>query len=1032
LSEAPQIIKDLVEQYDRVVVGNRKNAYNEEQLKQEFLNPFFKALGWDVENEKRAAPQYRDVIFEDSIKVGGGTKAPDYCFTLSGRRKFFVEAKKPSVNIKNNKKAAFQLRRYLFSAKLGLSILTDFEELAVYGSKLKPKETDSAGKGREKYYTYNEYVEKWDEIYNIFSYESVLTGEFDNYSKKLKGKRGTQEVDDVFLTELENWRLLFARNIALRNENLSITELNFAVQQIIDRIIFLRMCEDRGIEKQGQLQDLLENSNIYDNFCKICKKADEKYNSGLFHFKEERKRNSPPDRLTLSLKIDDGVWKQIIKSLYYPLSPYEFSVMPPEILGNAYEQFLGKIIRLTENHRAKVEEKPEVRKSGGVYYTPKFIVDYIVKNTLGKACKGKTPSKISKLRIIDPACGSGSFLLGAYSYLLDWHLRYYTEKRDLSTVKDNKICKGKDGEWVLTIQEKKEILRNNIYGVDIDHQAVEVTKLSLLLKVLEGESSDVIEAQQKFVQERALPNLDNNIKCGNSLIGPEFYDMNEIDLTDEEEIRINLFDWNKEFFDVFDDDRFDVLIGNPPYISIQKLRSFYPLEVDFYQKTYETASERNVDIYIPFIQQSLSLIKDGGFLGFICPNRFFNSDYGVKIREYIENYNLYHLVNFRHYLVFKKAGIYTNLLFLQKKSQDRSLRYKEFRGLYKNEDDVINHFLTQKDKSEEFFINERIKPHFISEDEWYFMTEDEYKVFKKITKNPRFNSCYKEFFVGIQTSADPVYILDYVGETEQEYKLFSKELQKEFYFEKEIIKPIIDNNNISSYFVEPASEYVIFPYKIEDGEPELYSKKELSSIFPKTYDYLLKNKERLANREQGRMRGPKWYAYIYPKNLAKQDLKKILIPHVVKETVAAIDEKGEYCLDNVGANGIILKDDVREHPYYFLALLNNPVASFFISKTSIFLSGGYYATNKQFAGEIPVARIDFENDDEVKIHSRIVASVKKMLGFKRSISNLSIPNDINRVQRQIDIINKKIREDIYSLYKLRKKDIKIIEESLKF
>ena len=300
------------------------------------------------------------------------------------------------------------------------------------------------------------------------------------------------------------------------------------------------MCEDRGIEKYEQLRSIGEKDNIYGNLCSIFKKADEKYNSGLFHFKKERNRVTLPDEITLDLVISDKVLKNIFRHLYYPNSPYEFSVIRPEVLGNVYEQFLGKIIRLTESHRAKIEEKPEVKKAGGVYYTPQYIVEYIVINTVGKLCKGKTIKQISKLRIIDPACGSGSFLLGAYSYLLQHHLDYYTSKTNSKRYKEQ-IYHGKNGEWNLTIKEKKRILLNNIFGIDIDRQAVEVTKLSLLLKVLEGESRDVFEKQQKLWRERALPDLGNNIKCGNSLISSDFYNGGiQITLSGEEEIyRIN-------------------------------------------------------------------------------------------------------------------------------------------------------------------------------------------------------------------------------------------------------------------------------------------------------------------------------------------------------------------------------------------------------------------------------------------------------------------------------------------------------------
>ena len=233
-------------------------------------------------------------------------------------------------------------------------------------------------------------------------------------------------------------------------------------------------------------------------------------------------------------RSSNPVLKDIFKDLYYPDSPYEFSVLPADILGHIYEQFLGKVIRLTPAHRAVVEEKPEVRKAGGVYYTPTYIVDYIVKHTVGKLIEGKTPNQVSKLRVLDPACGSGSFLLGAYQRLLDWHLAWYSENEPEKHRKGRKtkIFQGPGGDWRLTTAEKKRILLNNIYGVDIDLQAVEVTKLSLLLKVLEGENEETLGKNLRLFHERALPDLGQNIKCGNSLIGPNFYENRQLSLID--------------------------------------------------------------------------------------------------------------------------------------------------------------------------------------------------------------------------------------------------------------------------------------------------------------------------------------------------------------------------------------------------------------------------------------------------------------------------------------------------------------------
>jgi len=631
MSIVPEEIKRLVELFERNSEAYRNQAYNETQLRREFIDPFFEALGWDISNKAGYAEAYKDVIHEDAIKIGSATKAPDYCFRIGGARKFFLEAKKPSVSIKDDISPAYQLRRYAWSAKLPLSILTDFEEFAIYDCCIRPQPTDKTGTGRILYLTYKEYTTRWDEIASIFSKEAIMRGSFDKFAVSGKRKRGTSEVDAEFLTEIEAWRNTLARNIALRNADLSVRELNFAVQRTIDRIIFLRMCEDRGIEQYGQLQALLNGENTYGRLRHIYGLADDRYNSGLFHFKPEKERAEAPDELTPTIIIDDKVLKDIIRRLYYPESPYEFSVLSTDILGNVYEQFLGKVIRLTAGHRAVIEEKPEVKKAGGVYYTPVYIVDYIVKNTVGNLCEGKTPKQIAKFRILDPACGSGSFLMGAYSYLLNYHRDWYLENGPQKHTKA--IYQGAGSQWFLTTQEKKRILLNNIYGVDIDSQAVEVTKLSLLLKVLEGENQDSLNRQLKMFRERALPDLGSNIKCGNSLIGPDYYEGRQATMFDDEETRrVNAFDWNAEFPQIMKVGGFDAMIGNPPYLFITEQEESAK---QYFGQRYITYSYR-YDVYGLFIEQAFNrLLGNDGCFGFIIPHTILNNDSFEGLRRFL-------------------------------------------------------------------------------------------------------------------------------------------------------------------------------------------------------------------------------------------------------------------------------------------------------------------------------------------------------------------------------------------------------------
>jgi type I restriction-modification system DNA methylase subunit len=390
------------------------------------------------------------------------------------------------------------------------------------------------------------------------------------------------------------------------------------------------------------LRTLLKGTNVYSRLCNLFLQADERYNSGLFHFQKEKDVPEPPDTLTPNLVLDDKPLKEIITRLYYPESPYEFSALPADVLGQVYEQFLGKVIRLTSTHHVMVEEKPEVRKAGGVYYTPTFVVDYIVKHTIGKLLEGKKPGPrggASKIKIVDPACGSGSFLIGAYQYLLDWHRDRYVE--DGPEKHRRELYQGPGGLWFLTTQEKRRILLNSIYGVDIDSQAVEVTKLSLLLKVLEGESNQSLTSQLRLFHERALPDLDRNIKCGNSLIDSSFYDVYQPSLFDEEErYRINAFDWKDEFPEIMKLGGFDAVLGNPPWGA-----SFTEPELAYLRENYRRVINRMIDSYIYFIDRALQMVDTNGMIGFIIPSTLLNQVDAMAVRRLLMEHGLYALIN---------------------------------------------------------------------------------------------------------------------------------------------------------------------------------------------------------------------------------------------------------------------------------------------------------------------------------------------------------------------------------------------------
>ena len=658
--EARERVAELVERYRCNENYYQSPAYKEAQARVDFIDPFFEALGWDMANRAGYAAPYRDVVREDALRVPGAVKAPDYCFRIGGQPKFYVEAKKPSVSVKGDPAPAFQLRRYAWSAGLPLSILTDFQEFAVYDCRAKPKKEDAASVGRIEFVTYDRYIDRLDDLYSLFSKEAILRGAFDRYAADTARKRGTAEVDDEFLKEIEAWRDSLARDIARHNPDLSVDDLNFAVQATIDRILFLRIAEDRGVEAYGRLAQIARKSGIYPALIALYLDAEQRYDSGLFDF------GRTGDTLTTGLHVSDRVLKPILRGLYYPDCPYQFSVISADILGAVYERFLGKVIRLTPAHHAKVEEKPEVRKAGGVYYTPKYIVDYIVEHTVGEAVKeAGTPKAVSKLRILDPACGSGSFLLGAYQYLLDWHLKWYVEHNPKRYAGGRRpaVFQVAADDWRLTIHERKRILTDCIFGVDLDPQAVEVTKLNLLLKCMEGETAATADQTMRLLHERLLPNLDANIKCGNSLIGLDYFEGRDMRLVDEEELRrVRPFDWKAEFPAIMEAGGFDCVIGNPPYLFVTEVPSDLRR---YFQQSYASVTYR-FDLYGAFIERAATtLLRPGGVLGLIIPHTLLSNDSFRSLRSLLACHTfLYHIVDLGPG-VFRGARNETMLLFFR-------------------------------------------------------------------------------------------------------------------------------------------------------------------------------------------------------------------------------------------------------------------------------------------------------------------------------------------------------------------------------
>ncbi|MBN2546843.1 MAG: N-6 DNA methylase, partial [Spirochaetes bacterium] len=474
INEGKLLIEQKVEDFNKNEKQYLSKTFQETEVRTRFIDPFFQALGWDF-NQTNISKHLWDVHREYSQKDNSNTKKPDYAFNISGKLKFFVEAKAPWVLL-TDKVPVFQAKRYAYSTngKAPVVIITDFQEFRVFNAIERPIfDNPLQGLIKELDLKYNNYLTKWDLIYGNFSKEAVMSGSID----KLIGKitKETKTLDKEFLSDLIIFRELLAKNIAIRNKELSVDIINECVQRILDRIIFIRNIEDRDIENEILFKISESKDNVYKSLLPVFSKLNDDYNGLLFK----------PD-ISDKVIIDDDIIRKIIKNLYPPHSPFQFDIIEPEILGRIYEKFLGSKIRLTESHQAKVEEKPEVRHAGGVFYTPQFIVENIVFNTVGKILTENkmTPEDVEKIKILDPACGSGSFLLGAFDYLIKYHENWYRNNKSSRKYKDD-FFETQEGEIRLSVKKKSDILKNNLFGADIDREATEVAIMSLYLKLLD-------------------------------------------------------------------------------------------------------------------------------------------------------------------------------------------------------------------------------------------------------------------------------------------------------------------------------------------------------------------------------------------------------------------------------------------------------------------------------------------------------------------------------------------------------------------
>ncbi|MCX6150804.1 MAG: N-6 DNA methylase [Ignavibacteriales bacterium] len=980
-------------------------SYSEADVRNDFINKFFIALGWDVRHDEQKNPYEQEVRVEKPVQVAKAQKRADYTFYLSPNYrdvKFFVEAKKPYHDLEN-KDYFFQTVRYGWNANTPVALLTDFEEFIILDCRFRP-DINEILNYKIKSFTFDDYAneEKFKEIYFLFSREAVADNSIEKFTEALpkpKGKKKAlvkesyQKIDEAFLTELDAIRTTLAKSFKKNNAHLTSEELTEATQRTIDRLVFIKFLEDkmiephhyvsefvkphpvslslqrRGTKGEVGLVDKVESNkqelSAWEKFLRASRTLDAKYNGVVFKKSLIDSRNI--------VEPEDKTFSSICEGLSYDNTPYNFDAIPIHILGSIYERFLGKVVNATDK-RVTIDEKPEVRKAGGVYYTPQYIVNYIVDNTIVKLIagdrpfgKGKTPKEIAKMRFADIACGSGSFLITVYERILDYHKRWYLENPEQAK-KDG--CILFEGAYRLSLQQKQKILTNNIYGVDLDQQAVEVTQLSLYLKLLEDETTATANDTWVMFKEQILPDLNKNIICGNSLIGTDILNPTLIlpfskgeetggpacPVGRVNELKLKPMDFENVFPHIFKSSPlggvegaggFDAVVGNPPYLYSAGKR------FSEYFKTHFKFNQYQTDYYVYFIERALSLIKNKGKFSYIISDSWLNSDYFKKMRdELLLKHKIEKLIVF-DYPVFQNVTLENSIIIISVNEKPSSFDIIRFNSPQKY---IIANNLAPNDAYAEGII----KPN--------KSTITDYLI-NKIENDSKPLSHFCKINRGIHAYRTDGYGKSKFGGGHQTKK--DKELQS-YHSDKPIDKtylPEIKGKDVFKYSFNYSGKYLSYGDWLAE---------------PRTPEY-----------------------FMNPKVVLRKILGDKIIGTFISEPLAI--DQSLYILIVEKNEEAVLKT--------FLGLLSSRLAAWYLkNKYSIFDTLYPWFTIKQLS-TFPTKIIDN------KLHSL----ADQMLTTKKQLQQAKTESDINYLQRKCETIDRQIDQLVYGLYGLTEEEIKIVE-----
>lgn len=891
-----------------------------------WIDELLSLFGWDVQNTQQVLTEHTLNKTERTRlhEIGSSNTRPDYTL-VNGRVKLaFVDAKKLDVNIENDKSVAFQIRSYGWSIGAPFSIVTNFEQLAIYDCSIMPEANDEASYARLYLIRYDQYVERLDILDTFLSRINVI-----NKSINIVHGKGNA-LDEKFSAMLGDVRKDLAKAILRDNRIESTQVLSYYVQTIINRVLFIRVCESRDLETDGLLQQFA-TQGFWDAF-KACSYAEfyERYDGPMF-------KKIPPLQ---SLTIDNEVFERFLRQLYYP-SPYRFDVIPLKTLSDIYDLFLGYEL-VVEGGNVTDALRAEFKKSNGAVTTPAAIVSQVIECTLpDTTLSNLTTQELLNLTIADIACGSGAFLVGVFD-----HLVKELEKR---IVRGEEIAPGYvvqvGDRKVLTVEGKRAIINHCLFGVDINPEAVEVAKMSLSLKIIDSYMPSDFGAVG-ILGSQILKGVGANVKCGNSLVGSDVLSVCPGISRDAIQLQAtNAFDWHTAFPAVFEKGGFDYIVGNPPYVEVKNYNVALPFMAAYIKRVYGSSRNGKTDLAMPFIEQGVRLLNEQGRLGYIVQKRFFKADYGKGLRRLLTSGHLLNgIYDYEETNLFANRITYVAILVCDRRA------------------DMNTHVWYANSAQQDH----RLLPcNTFTDTPWNFENAELTALRLRLSESLGTLGQVCHVKVGVQTLWNDAYQIKVNRIADG--KIYGRSIiDDDVVVEVAACRPLLCNEHFAPLTKRDYTTYAIFPYTVNnEGEVTELSISDFKTQYPLVGAYLEKHKslicenvETVPERDSSYNADEYWHLFTRANNHGAV-YTKLCVPMTAQYPQASVIlDKNIYC-DNANMFFVQLNNIDETHLYALAAIINSTIFNTFARSIANPQQGGYYKFNKQFLDPVPVPREEF-------------------------------------------------------------------------